>query len=123
MVAVRSERPLKRPLSGNGSLTLPALRAELMHSGDTCLACQFHSSHQSPLCLSLLLCKIRKLGDRLFPELLTTGFQQWAGTGLAQKPFPRPGEGGQCPLLRFLTAWRGGYQRRQFAVAISLMGR
>lgn len=65
----------------------------------------------------------KEVRDRLFPELLTTGFQQWAGTGLAQKPFPRPGEGGQCPLLRFLTAWRGGYQRRQFAVAISLMGR
>lgn len=49
----------------------------------------------------------KQVRDRLFPELLTIGFQQWAGTGLAQKPFPRPGEGGSVPAPRLSDGLEG----------------
>lgn len=59
--------------------------------------------------------------DSLFPELLTTGSQQRAGPGTGQEAPRGPGGGGQrAPPPR---AWRGGYQKKQFAVAILLMGR
>lgn len=83
--------------------------------GDTSLAYWFHSPGlQIPLCLSFLISKTSRLGT----ELQSTGSRQCAGTELTGKLFPHPGGGGQRRLSLLSRAWRGGYQRRQFAVAI-----
>lgn len=97
VVGVRSGWPSKGPPLGEwlAHSARTSSRADSFRRHVPGLLVSFKSS-KSPVPQSPHM-QNKQVRDRSFPELLTTGFQRWAGTGLAQKPFSPAWRGRPAP--------------------------